>query len=101
VQILANDELRAERFSEVWRARPTSWPASFTNVAKHAGTDGARVRLSHSGSQLCLVVEDDGGASSRTARSEVVTFATASRRYTASSGRAIWGRNSVAPNSHS
>ena len=33
---------------------------SLTNVAKHAGTDGARVRLSHSGSRLCLVVEDDG-----------------------------------------
>ena len=29
-------------------------------MAKHAGTDGARVRLSHSGSRLSLVVEDDG-----------------------------------------
>ena len=29
-------------------------------MAKHAGTDGARVQLSHSGSRLILVVEDDG-----------------------------------------
>jgi signal transduction histidine kinase len=33
---------------------------SLTNVAKHAGTDGARIRLSHSGNRLRLVVEDDG-----------------------------------------
>ena len=33
---------------------------SLTNAAKHAGTDDARVRLSHPGSRLCLVVEDDG-----------------------------------------
>jgi signal transduction histidine kinase len=33
---------------------------SLTNVAKHAGTDGARVRLSHPRGRLCLVVEDDG-----------------------------------------
>ena len=29
-------------------------------MAKHAGTDGARVRLSHSGSRLSMIVEDDG-----------------------------------------
>jgi signal transduction histidine kinase len=33
---------------------------SLTNVAKHARTDGARVRISHPGSRLCLVVEDEG-----------------------------------------
>jgi signal transduction histidine kinase len=33
---------------------------SLTNAAKHAGADGARVRLSHSGDRLRLVVEDDG-----------------------------------------
>jgi signal transduction histidine kinase len=71
VQILANDELRAERFSE--DVEGTAYFVaceSLTNVAKHAGTDGARVRLSHSGSQLCLVVEDDGrGFESNGARS--------------------------------
>jgi signal transduction histidine kinase len=61
VQILADDELRAERFSE--DVEGTAYFVaceSLTNVAKHAGTDGARVRLSHPGSRLCLVVEDDG-----------------------------------------
>jgi signal transduction histidine kinase len=61
VQILADDGLRAERFSE--DVEGTAYFVaceSLTNVAKHAGTDGARVRLSHSGSRLCLVVEDDG-----------------------------------------
>ena len=29
-------------------------------MAKHAGTDGARVRLSHPDSRLCLVIEDEG-----------------------------------------
>jgi signal transduction histidine kinase len=33
---------------------------SLTNVAKHAETDVARIRLSHPGGRLCLVVEDDG-----------------------------------------
>ena len=33
---------------------------SLTNVAKHAGTDGARVRLSHTAGRLRLIVEDDG-----------------------------------------
>jgi signal transduction histidine kinase len=61
VQILADDGLRAERFSE--DVEGTAYFVaceSLTNVAKHAGTDGARVRLSHLGSRLCLVVEDDG-----------------------------------------
>jgi signal transduction histidine kinase len=61
VQILADDGLRAERFSE--DVEGTAYFVaceSLTNVAKHAGADGARVRLSHPGSRLCLVVEDDG-----------------------------------------
>ncbi len=61
VQILADDGLRAERFSE--DVEGTAYFVaceSLTNVAKHAGTDGARVRLSHPGSDLCLIVEDDG-----------------------------------------
>jgi signal transduction histidine kinase len=61
VQILAGDGLRAERFSE--DVEGTAYFVaceSLTNVAKHAGTDGARVRLSHSGDRLRLVVEDDG-----------------------------------------
>jgi signal transduction histidine kinase len=61
VQVLADDGLRAERFSE--DVEGTAYFVaceSLTNVAKHAGTDGARVRLSHPGSRLCLVVEDDG-----------------------------------------
>ncbi|HEY6688298.1 MAG TPA: sensor histidine kinase [Propionibacteriaceae bacterium] len=61
VQILADDGLRAERFSE--DVEGTAYFVaceSLTNVAKHAGTDGARIRLSHPGSRLCLVVEDDG-----------------------------------------
>jgi signal transduction histidine kinase len=61
VQILADDDLRAERFSE--DVEGTAYFVaceSLTNAAKHAGTDGARVRLSHPGGQLCLVVEDDG-----------------------------------------
>jgi signal transduction histidine kinase len=72
VQILADDdELRAERFSE--DVEGTAYFVaceSLTNVAKHAGTDGARVRLSHSGDRLRLVVEDDGqGFESNGARS--------------------------------
>ena len=61
VQILADDGLRAERFSE--DVEGTAYFVaceSLTNVAKHAGTDGARIRLSHPAGQLCLVVEDDG-----------------------------------------
>jgi signal transduction histidine kinase len=61
VQILADDGLRAERFSE--DVEGTAYFVaceSLTNVAKHAGTAGARIRLSHPGGRLCLVVEDDG-----------------------------------------
>ncbi len=61
VQILADDEVRAERFGE--DVEGTAYFVaceSLTNVAKHAGTDGARIRLSHPGNRLCLVVEDDG-----------------------------------------
>ena len=61
VQILADDGLRAERFSE--EVEGTAYFVaceSLTNVAKHAGTAGARIRLSHPGNRLCLVVEDDG-----------------------------------------
>jgi signal transduction histidine kinase len=61
VQILADDGLRAERFSE--DVEGTAYFVaceSLTNVAKHADTDGARIRLSHAGSRLCLVVEDGG-----------------------------------------
>ena len=61
VQILADDDLRAERFSE--DVEGTAYFVaceSLTNVAKHAETDGARIRLSHPGGRLCLVVEDDG-----------------------------------------
>jgi signal transduction histidine kinase len=61
VQILADDELRAERFSE--DVEGTAYFVaceSLTNVAKHAGTDGARIRLSQPGNLLCLAVEDDG-----------------------------------------
>jgi signal transduction histidine kinase len=61
VQIYADDGLRAERFSE--DVEGTAYFVaceSLTNVAKHAGTDGARVRLSQLASRLCLVVEDDG-----------------------------------------
>jgi signal transduction histidine kinase len=71
VQILADEELRAERFSE--DVEGTAYFVaceSLTNVAKHAGTDGARVRLSHSGSRLSMIVEDDGrGFESNGARS--------------------------------
>jgi signal transduction histidine kinase len=71
VQILADDGLRVERFSE--DVEGTAYFVAceaLTNVAKHAGTDGARVRLSHSGDRLRLVVEDDGqGFESNGARS--------------------------------
>jgi signal transduction histidine kinase len=61
VQILADDDLRGERFAE--DVEGTAYFVaceSLTNVAKHAGTDVARVRLSHPGNRLCLVIEDDG-----------------------------------------
>ena len=61
VEILANDGLRAERFSEdVEGAAYFVACESLTNVAKHAGIDGARIRLSRPGGRLCLIVEDDG-----------------------------------------
>ena len=61
VQILADDALREQRFSEdVEGAAYFVACESLTNVAKHAGTDHARVWLSQPGSQLRLVVEDDG-----------------------------------------
>jgi signal transduction histidine kinase len=61
VQILADRGLRAERFSEdVEGAAYFVACESLTNVAKHAGTDGARVRLSHTAGRLRLIVEDDG-----------------------------------------
>ena len=61
MQVIADDGLRAERFSEdVEGAAYFVACGLLTNVAKHAGTDGARVRLSHSGNQLRLAVEDDG-----------------------------------------
>jgi signal transduction histidine kinase len=75
VQILADDGLRAERFSE--EVEGTAYFVaceSLTNVAKHAGTDGARIRLSHPDSRLCVVVEDDGrGFESNGARSGGLT----------------------------
>jgi signal transduction histidine kinase len=61
VQILADEDLRAERFPE--DVEGTAYFVaceSLTNVAKHAGTHGARVRISHPDSRLSLVVEDDG-----------------------------------------
>ena len=61
VQILADDGLRDERFSE--DVEGTAYFVaceSLTNVAKHAGTDGVRVRLSRSHNLLHLAVEDDG-----------------------------------------
>jgi signal transduction histidine kinase len=61
VEIVADDGLRAERFSE--DVEGTAYFVaceSLTNVAKHAGTDGARVRLSRFYNLLCLAVDDSG-----------------------------------------
>jgi signal transduction histidine kinase len=61
VHILADEGLRAERFSE--DVEGTAYFVaceSLTNVAKHAGTGDARIRLSHPDSRLCVIVEDDG-----------------------------------------
>ena len=61
VEILADDGLRDERFSE--DVEGTAYFVaceSLTNVAKHAETDGARVRLSRFSNLLCLAVEDSG-----------------------------------------
>jgi signal transduction histidine kinase len=61
VEIVADDGLRDERFSE--DVEGTAYFVaceSLTNVAKHAGTDGARVRLSRFYNLLCLAVDDSG-----------------------------------------
>jgi signal transduction histidine kinase len=61
VEIIADDGLHGERFSE--DVEGTAYFVaceSLTNVAKHAGTDGARVRLSRFYNLLCLAVEDSG-----------------------------------------
>jgi signal transduction histidine kinase len=61
VEIIADDGLRGERFPEdVEGAAYFVACESLTNVAKHAGTDGARVRLSRFYNLLCLAVEDSG-----------------------------------------
>ena len=61
VEIIADDGLRGERFSEdVEGAAYFVACESLTNVAKHAGTDGARLRLSRFYNLLCLAVEDSG-----------------------------------------
>jgi len=61
VEIIADDGLRGERFSEdVEGAAYFVACESLTNVAKHAGADGARVRLSRFYNLLCLAVEDSG-----------------------------------------
>jgi signal transduction histidine kinase len=61
VEIIADDGLRDERFSEDVEGTVYFVACeSLTNVAKHAGTDGARVRLSRFYNLLCLAVEDDG-----------------------------------------
>ena len=61
VEILADDGVRDERFSE--DVEGTAYFViceSLTNVAKHAGTDRAWVRLSRFYNLLCVAVEDSG-----------------------------------------
>jgi signal transduction histidine kinase len=61
VEIIADDGLRNERLPE--DVEGTAYFVaceSLTNVAKHAGTDGARIRLSRFSNLLCLAVEDSG-----------------------------------------
>jgi signal transduction histidine kinase len=61
VEIIADDGLRDERLPE--DVEGTAYFVaceSLTNVAKHAGTDAARVRLSRFSNLLCLAVEDSG-----------------------------------------
>jgi signal transduction histidine kinase len=61
VEIVADEELRDERFSE--DVEGTAYFVaceSLTNVAKHAGTDGARIRLTRFSNLLCLAVDDSG-----------------------------------------
>jgi signal transduction histidine kinase len=61
VEIVADDGLRDERFSEDVEGTAYFLACeSLTNVAKHAGTDGARVRLSRFYNLLCLAVDDSG-----------------------------------------
>jgi signal transduction histidine kinase len=61
VEIIADDGLRDERFSEDVEGTAYFLACeSLTNVAKHAGTDGARIRLSRFSNLLCLAVEDSG-----------------------------------------
>ncbi|MFL6047185.1 MAG: sensor histidine kinase [Propionibacteriaceae bacterium] len=61
VEIVADEGLRDERFSE--DVEGTAYFVaceSLTNVAKHAGTDGARIRLTRFSNLLCLAVDDSG-----------------------------------------
>jgi signal transduction histidine kinase len=61
VEIVADDGLREERFAEdVEGAAYFLACESLTNVAKHAGTERARVRLSRFYNLLCLAVDDSG-----------------------------------------
>jgi signal transduction histidine kinase len=61
VEIIADDGLRDERFPE--DVEGTAYFVaceSLTNVAKHAGAEGAQVKLSRFYNLLCLAVEDSG-----------------------------------------
>jgi signal transduction histidine kinase len=61
VEIIADDGLRDERFSE--DVEGTAYFVaceSLTNVAKHAGAEDAQVKLSRFYNLLCLAVEDSG-----------------------------------------
>jgi signal transduction histidine kinase len=61
VEIVADDGLRDARFSsDVEGTAYFVACESLTNVAKHAGADGARIRLSRFYNLLCLAVEDGG-----------------------------------------
>ena len=105
VQILADDDLRAERFPE--DVEGTAYFVaceSLTNVAKHAGTDdarsGYRIRADDSASLSKTTV----GGSSRTVPVPAgwPTSVTASRRCTASSrSKAGWAPEQASvPNYH-
>jgi signal transduction histidine kinase len=61
VEIVADDGLRDERFTE--DVEGTAYFVaceSLTNVAKHADIDSARIRLSRFYNLLCLAVDDSG-----------------------------------------
>jgi signal transduction histidine kinase len=61
VEIVADDGLRDERFTE--DVEGTAYFVaceSLTNVAKHADTESARIRLSRFYNLLCLAVDDSG-----------------------------------------